>query len=60
MRDYKEINRDKFIEELKILGLHHKLLQNLKYDVIEKIHELIGWAVPVFKQTENIEEGAEA
>tara|TARA_R100001082_G_C4316654_1_gene139226 strand:+ start:66 stop:248 length:183 start_codon:yes stop_codon:yes gene_type:complete len=60
MRDYKEINRDKFIEELRILGLHDKLLKNLKYDILVKIHELIGWAVPVFKPTENLEEGAEA
>ena len=54
------MEKDELIKELNTLGLHKKLLKVLDKELLLKIHELIGWAVPVFKPTKNIKEGAEA
>tara|TARA_R100000458_G_scaffold57461_1_gene63703 strand:+ start:1300 stop:1479 length:180 start_codon:yes stop_codon:yes gene_type:complete len=59
VKEYK-MEKDELIKELSLLGLHKKLLKVLDKELLLKIHELIGWAVPVFKPTKNLEEGAEA
>ncbi len=45
-----EISRDEMVEDLLPLGLHKDLLDGLGDSMIKRLHDLIGWASPAFKE----------
>ena len=52
-----EISRDEMVEDLLPLGLHKDLLDGLGDSMIKRLHYLIGWASPAFKErNENVKD----
>ena len=44
-------DRKVMIKDLKVLGLHQELLDNLSDSIISRLFNMIGWAAPSFKPT---------